>query len=527
MFTNKKKTDLICLGEREFTVNDVVTVARRYHKVEIPDDLARRLEPSLSWVSQVMERGSPVVYGLNTGVGSKFKERAIGKGFQKELLCSHATGVGEPFSEEVIRATMFLLGNSLAKGHSGVRSVVIETLISMLNKSVVPVVPSKGSIGSSGDLIPLSHISLVLSICDLEEYSGFALYKGKIMKGKAAMKAAGMPQIHLKGREGLALINGPWVSAAMAALAVYDAWNSLHRANLSASMTMEALGAFVSPFYDGIYEVRPQDGQREVSREVVEFLEGSDMVHSVEEVQSSDDLIGKFAKVHDAYSIRCIPQVHGAVWDALSFINRVTDKEINAVLDNPVIFPNALWKNKAVSGGNPHGEQLAMCLDFLAISLAELGNVCERRIYRLINNMLSEGLPSGLTLENEGGGSGLEILHYTAAALVSENKILSHPASIDSIPMAGDMEDYVSMATNAANKARSVVENLKTIISIELISATRAIYLRTLEDKSLKLGKQTALAYKTVKKQTAVLKLNPIWSEEVKKVVELIDSEII
>lgn len=521
----QKFASQITIGDRAITLTDIVSVARLKAKVSVDPDIQKRLEPSLLWIEGVVKSGNPVVYGLNTGVGGKSFSRLENGTFQTEILHTHATGVGEPLHEEIVRATMFLMANSLAKGYSGIRPIVVGTLVSMLNKGVIPVVPSKGSVGSCGDLIPLSHIAMVLSKASNEKMCGRAFYNGKEMSGIAVMKLAGIPQITLEGIEGLTLINAPWVSAAIATLAVYDALNLLHHANLSASMSMEALRSFLSPFYEGIQKVKHHHGQKEVSKEVLANLENSNMVYSIEKVQSVEDPIAEFGKIHDAYSIRCIPQVHGAVGDSLSFIDQIIEKEINSVSDNPVIFPYESWKNKAVSGGNPHGEHIAMAMDFLSISLTELGNICERRIYRLVNGNLNEGLPSGLCLIGE--RVGLEILHYTAASLVSENKTLSHPASVDSIPMAEDMEDYVSMATNASAKTKKVIENLKTIIAIELISAVRGIYLRKLKDNSLQLGKRTNLAYETISERTAILKPNPILSEEIKKVVELIDSETI
>jgi histidine ammonia-lyase len=455
-------------GER-LTIEDVVAIARERGAVALAETARPRIDASRAWVDQLLARGAPTVYGINTGFGV-FANVPVhadqSARLMRNLILSHSAGVGEPLAEEIVRATMAVRANTLAKGFSGVRAVVIETLIEMLNRGVHPIIPAKGSVGASGDLAPLSHLVLVMTRdgADREDESGEAVYRGERMSGKRAMELAGIARIELQAKEGLALNNGATVSAAITALAIADAENLAYHADLSLALSLEAIRGCSSPFDERIHRAAGHAGQITTAQNVRALFEGSKLVDSTSRVQ-------------DAYSFRCAPQVIGAARDAIEYARRIVTEEINAATDNPLIFLDIPGENKARSGGNFHGESVAFAANLLAIAAAEIGSIAERRIFRLISAHLSDGLPMML-VEGGGANSGLMMAQVTAAALVSDNKTLAHPDSVDSIPTSADQEDHVSMSANAARHARESVWNSTRVVAIELIAAAQGIDLR-------------------------------------------------
>ncbi|MDR1937965.1 MAG: histidine ammonia-lyase [Tannerellaceae bacterium] len=424
-----------------------------------------------------------VVYGINTGFG-KFSDRIISNGdvklLQKNLLMTQAVGAGPNLEKEEVRAMMLLRINNLAKGFSGVKTETVDTLLAMLNKGVTPVVPQKGSLGASGDLVPLAHMALpVIGL-------GLAEYRGEVCSGAEAMKRAGISPVILTEKEGLALINGTQAMTAVGSLALNEALMLLKVADIALALSFEAHNSITDVLDERMHAVRPHKGQMDTARIVKRLLAGSRNTTRQGEIRTQD-----------AYSLRCAPQVHGASKDALNYIYDKVLIEINSVTDNPIIFADT---GEGISGGNFHGQPMALCFDFLAIAIAEIAGISERRIERMVNPMLSE-LPAFLT-EQGGLNSGYMILQYTAAALVSENKILAHPASVDSIPSSASQEDHVSMGTIAACKARTVVRNTRRVLALELMTACQAIDLRG--DKGM--GEGTVAAYQAIRKAVAQLK---------------------
>lgn len=461
------------------TIEDVINVSRKFYHVELSQKAIEKMQESRKMVEMLVEN-KKVEYGITTGFG-KFSDVVIPENdirkLQKNLILSHSCGVGEPFDLETSRAIMLLRVNALAKGYSGIRVSTVQTLIEMLNKGVTPEIPQKGSLGASGDLTPLAHMVLVM----LGE--GEAYYKGEKMHGKEAMKKAGIETVTLVEKEGLALINGTQVMTAVGALAVYDALNLIKAADILASMSCEALRGITDAFYYKIQEVRPHPGQVKCARNLLRVMEGSALTTRQGEL-----------RVQDAYTLRCIPQVHGASRDAIEYAMKVIETEINSATDNPLIFVD---EERIISGGNFHGQPVALAMDFIGIAVSELANISERRVERLVNYNLSS-LPPFLT-KNGGLNSGFMIAQYSAAALVSENKVLSHPASVDSIPSSANQEDHVSMGTIAARKARSIIYNTSRVLGIEYMTAGQAIYLRGDVEK----GTGTGAAYMLLRQNIA------------------------
>ncbi len=448
----------VTLDGHQLTIEQVAAVARYGAKTELSPSTWPAIDRAAALVDDIVKTGRRV-YGISTGFG-EFSKVAIGKEksatLQENLILSHCVAVGEPLGEETVRAMMLLRVNALCKGYSGIRRAVIETLVSMLNAGVHPIVPQQGSLGASGDLAPLSHMALVLL------GRGEAVYQGSRMPGAEAMRRAGIPTVHLIAKEGLALINGTQCMTAIAALCWYDADALARLCDVTASMTMCALESLTSACDARIQNVRPHQGQALVAGNIRLLTAGSGIASMPPK------------RVQDAYTIRCIPQVHGAVRDALAYARGVIETELNAVTDNPILFPD---DGDVISGGNFHGEPLALVCDFLGIAVSELGNISERRLERLVNPQLSCGLPAFLTPDG-GLNSGYMICQYSAASLASENKVLAHPASVDSIPSSANQEDHVSMGTTAARKLRSIVENVTSILAFELMAAVQGIDLR-------------------------------------------------
>ncbi len=446
---------MIHLDGESLTLEQVVAVARQGEAVALTAAAKERVHQSRQLVEQMVEQEA-VVYGITTGFG-KFADTYIDKDasgqLQRNLIVSHACGVGEPLPQEVVRAAMLLRANSLAKGFSGIRLQTIELLLQMLNQGVTPVVPSQGSLGASGDLAPLSHIALVLL------GAGEAEHKGKQLNGGDALAAAGLSPISLSSKEGLALINGTQVMLALLCLAVYDAHILQQSALVTASLTVQALRGIPKAFDPRVSQVRPHQGQVLTAEALCRLLEGSSLTTEPGQI-----------RVQDAYALRCLPQVHGAIYNGWRHVYEIVKTEINSTTDNPLIFAD---DGETISAGNFHGEPLALPADYLAIAVAELANIAERRIERLVNPQLS-GLPAFLT-EQGGLNSGFMIAQYTAASLVSENKVLAHPASVDSIPSSANQEDHVSMGTIAARKLRQVVANAGNVLGIEYLSACQAV----------------------------------------------------
>lgn len=502
---------ILLLDGASLTLENLANVARNPRApVKLAETARANLHASRAWVEAVQMSGEPVVYGVNTGFGSKAsvsipKEKL--RELQRNLIMSHAAGTGDPLPIDAVRAAMLLRANTLARGHSGVRAEVVDTLLTMLNKGVTPWIPAQGSLGASGDLAPLSHLALVLSRGpddDVEELSGRAYLlhpesgQWELVSGKAAMERAGIPRLLLEAKEGLALNNGTPVSTALLALACYDARQLVKTADVAMAMTLEALEGFSAAFSPEIQRLRPHPGQVETAENIRRLSEGSQLLDRHPE------------RVQDAYSLRCHPQVLAGVRDTLRFIENTLAIEMNAVTDNPLIFPGAPSVNKAVSGGNFHAQPIALAGDFLSIVLCEVGSIAERRIFRLSDKHLNAGLPSFL-VANSGLESGLMIAHYTAASLVSENKSLAHPASVDSLPTCENQEDHVSMAPIAARKARQILENVQKIVGVELLYAAQALDLRLRSEPGgdaapeKLFGKGTAAAYRAVRQKVAFL----------------------
>ncbi len=490
---------MILMGDVEVggkvSVRDVVDVAHGA-AVAIGKNVENAMAKSRAVVDKAVKEHE-IRYGVTTGVGAlvnKYLEESDLAKFQRNLIVSHSAGTGNPFSQEVVRAAMFLKANELAKGYSGVRFEIVKTIVEMLNKGVCPVVPEKGSLGASGDLSPLAHMALVV-IGD-----GEAIYKNKIIGGKEAMGMAGIKPMELKAKEALSLINGTQVMAAIGALLIDRSENIVKVSDVCAAMCMESLKVNLSFADARIHNLKPHEGQLDCVKNIVALLRGSELSPN-----------NNHSRVQDAYTIRCTPQVHGAFRDSLYHARKIVDIELNSVTDNPLIFDSEI-----ISGGNFHGQNIATALDLLAISLTQLGGISERRTNRLMDSSLSN-LPPFLAKGN-GMNSGLMIAQYTAASMASENKVLASPASVDSIPVSANQEDYVSMGMTSAVKCTKVMDNAERILAIELLSAAQAIDLSQVRQ----LGKGTMRAYDIVRSSVKPMEEDRAVYRDIEKVLNLI-----
>ena len=504
---------MLTINGNTLTIPEVVAVARNGDKVELTSLAKENIQRSRAWVLEIIDAGEPV-YGINTGFGI-FADRRISSQdsakLSRNLILSHAVGTGSHLPEEVVRAAMLIRTNTLAIGNSGVRLEIVETLLKMLNCGVTPIIPAQGSLGSSGDLAQLSHLALTFTTDknDREEESGQARYKGKLMSGKAAMEAAGLPRVVLQAKEGLAINNGATFSAAIAALAVYDAENLLSVSEISLSMSLEALRGVRKAFDYRIHTARRHPGQIAVAENVRRLTQGSTLLDTTDRVQ-------------DAYSLRCGPQIHGPAKETLDFVQTIIEREINAVTDNPLLF----GPNMAISGGNFHGEIIGMGMDYLSIALTEIGGVSERRTFRMTDANLNQELPPMLTDTPQAAGlnSGMMMPQYTAASLVLENKALASPDSIHSLPTSAEQEDHNANAMTAARHTRQVIQNTTHILAIELYTATRALDLRLRDHAQKQMGVGTAAAHGRIREKVPYQAGDALWGPEIDRVRALISS---
>lgn len=466
----------ILITGHTLTLEELAAVCRENVPVALSFEARQNIQGSRQVVDMLVDEAA-TVYGITTGFG-KFSDVTITqeecKLLQRNLIVTHAVGAGEPFPRDVARGIMLLRVNNLAKGFSGTRLSLVETLVEMLNKGVTPVIPQKGSLGASGDLAPLSH--MVLPMLGL----GQAEYRGEVLPGAEAMARAGIETVELVAKEGLALINGTQAMTAVGALAVYDAISLMKTADIAAAMSFEANRGVEDALDPRVHAVRPHDGQVKTAAILRRLLMESGNVTCQGEV-----------RVQDGYSLRCVPQVHGASHDAINYVKSKVEIEMNAVTDNPIIFKETM---EGISGGNFHGQPMALAFDFLGIALSELANISERRLERLVNPNIG-GFPAFL-VKHGGLNSGFMIVQYSAAALVSENKVLAHPASVDSIPSSAGQEDHVSMGTIAARKAAEILGNVRRVLAMELMCACQAVDLLEGQER---LGVGTKPAYEAIR----------------------------
>ena len=492
------------LTGRDLTIDNVIEVARGRRAVALDGEAADRMRASRAVIERLIADGA-TVYGVTTGFGDLADTRVDpgeSAALQRNLVRSHAAGVGDPLPDEVVRAMLLLRANALAVGLSGVRTEVVELLVAMLNAAIHPVVPSRGSLGASGDLAPLAHIALVLI------GEGEATVDGAgPADGGEALARAGLEPLELEAKEGLALLNGTQLMAAIGALALHDAERLALTADVVGAMSLEAMLGTGAAFAEELVAARPHPGQVASARHLRELLADSEIWDSHRADTEH--------RVQDAYSLRCMPQVHGAARDALAELARVLRVEINAVTDNPLVFPSG----EVISGGNFHGEPLALALDYATLAVAELASISERRSARLVDAHLSGGLPPFLA-ERPGIESGLMIAHYTAAALVNELQTLSHPASVDSIPTSANQEDHVSMGATAALHLREAVDRAEHVLAIEALCAAQGIDFRA----PLRPGAGVAAAHAALRDRVAHFDADRPPSPEIAAVRELVHS---
>ena len=454
-----EKQILIC-GET-LSLHEIVGVAVHNAQVAIAPSAYAGIERARGVIAAVLDQGA-VAYGINTGFG-KLSDVQIPADqlatLQLNLVRSHCCGIGEPLTRSETRAMLLLRANVLARGHSGVRPVVIETIVRMLNDDIYPVIPSRGSVGASGDLAPLAHLALGLI------GEGEVFYRGQRMPARHALAQADILPLRLEAKEGLALLNGTQAMGAVGALALARAWRVTRLADLAGAMSLEALRGTPAAFDPRIHQARPHSGQIDAARHLIDLLADS----PIRESHRTND-----PRVQDAYCLRCMPQVHGAVRGALAHVEQVIAIESGSATDNPLIFVDETGKGDIVSGGNFHGAPLALALDYAAIAMTDLMSIAERRIDRLINPDINEGLPPFLS-DSPGLSSGFMIAHVTAAALLSEAKVLAHPSSVDSVPTSGGKEDHVSMGMTGALKLKQIVANAEAVLAIELMTAAQGL----------------------------------------------------
>lgn len=503
------------LNGNDLTLEDVRQAVYERRPTLLQPEARLAVERARAVVDDLVEN-ERVAYAVNTGVGHLSEVRipqADVRKLQLNLVRSHSVGVGDPLPEDVTRAIMLLRANSLAKGFSGVRPVVIDTLCEMLNRGVHPVIPSQGSVGASGDLAPLSHLALTMV------GEGEAVHEGKVVSAAEALKRAEVKPLSLEAKEAISLINGTQGMLAVGVLAILQAEILTDTADVVGSLTLDALKGTDVAFDERIHRARPHPGQLRVAQNLRRMLEGSIIRESHLDCQ----------KVQDAYSLRCMPQVHGAVRDTLAYCRQTFEIEINSAVDNPLVFPEerkvgapkravgAVVPGVVLSGGNFHGEPLAFALDFLAVALSALAGISERRLERLVNPSLNEGLPAFLA-PGAGLNSGFMMAQVTAAALVNENKVLSHPASVDSITTSGNKEDYVSMGMTSANKLLRVVTNTRNVLAIEALAAAQALDFR----KPLESSKRGQAALATIRSVSPPIIEDRVFAADFAKVAAII-----
>src|SRR5579859_5660381 len=494
----------ISLTGNDLTFGQINAVALRGEKVSLAFDAIERMKASRAVVERLLASGA-TAYGINTGFGKLASVRISSeqvRQLQVNLVRSHASGVGAPLSEAETRAMMLLRANALAKGLSGIRPVIVETLCAMLNAKVHPVIPSQGSVGASGDLAPLAHLAHVVI------GEGFALYQGSALAGAEALRRAGITPVALEAKEGLSLLNGTQGMLALLSLALSEADVLVDSADVAASLSLDALRGSPGAFDSRIMQARPYAGAGRTARNLAHLNEGS-------EIRESHRSAEKDTRVQDAYSLRCTPQVHGAVRDSLAQAREIAAVELNSATDNPLVFLRDAGEGDIISGGNFHGQPLAMAADQVAVALATLGGIAERRIEQMTNPLTSL-LPAFLTPE-PGLNSGFMIAQVTAAALASENKALATPHSVDSISTSGNQEDYVSMGMSGARRLGRMLANLRHTIAIELLCACQGIDLLA----PLKTGTLATKAYEAIRAKSLIVTQDRPLAAEIEAVSEL------
>ncbi|WP_291430281.1 histidine ammonia-lyase [Deinococcus sp.] len=485
--------------DQHLSLPQFLSVVRGGESVQLADAARERILRARAVIERIVD-GQAAVYGVNTGFGKFASVQVPREGLEElqlNLILSHAIGVGENLPGEVVRGMLLLRAQSLALGHSGVRPEVVDLLLSLLNAGAHPVIPAQGSVGASGDLAPLAHLALgLIGLGDME-------FRGQVRPSADVLAELGLNPLTLQAKEGLALINGTQLMGSLLALAVADARTLLGTANLAAAMTVEAMYGSHRPFQPDVIGLRPHPGAVAVADELRFFLRDSQIAPS--------HAVGD-GKVQDAYSLRAAPQVHGASLDALTHAERVLAVEFASVTDNPLIFPDT---GDVVSGGNFHGQPLAVTIDALKVAVAELGSISERRCEQLLNPALS-GLPGFLTPQG-GLNSGFMIAQYTAAALVSENKVLAHPASVDTIPTSANQEDHVSMGAHGARQLRAILENVQNVIGIELLCAAQA-----LDFQNLHAGRGAQAAWEHIRAHIPNMTRDRYYRPDLLKIVEMV-----
>lgn len=504
----------ITLNGQNLTINQVIAIANGAPGAPdavLSEQAQANVNRAAAAVNTLLERGE-IAYGITTGFGA-FKSKIISpdqvEQLQRNILLSHAVGVGQPFDIATTRAIMLIRANTLARGHSGIRLSTLQLLLDMLNAGVHPLIPEKGSLGASGDLAPLAHMSLPLIGL------GEAEYQGEVLPGAEALAQAGLQSVTLAAKEGLALTNGTAIMAALGAMEARHARLLNRVADIAGCLSLEALHGTTLAFDDRIQQLRPYPRQLNCAAYLRELLSDSDFTRHHDPTN-----------VQDAYTLRCIPQVHGAVRDAIAYTRWVMDIELNAVTDNPLIFIDDDTEEITVlSGGNFHGEPLAIAMDYLSIAMTEMGNISERRIMRLTDEASNaQTLPAFLTRQG-GLNSGFMITQYTAAALATENKVLAHPASVDTIPSSANVEDHVSMGCTAALQAREIINNVERILAIELMAAAQGIDFRKQAlGQQAKLGRGTQPAYDLIRQHVPFLEEDALMYPYIEAVRQLIAS---
>ena len=492
----------VVLDGNSLSIEKIVAVARKNAAVALSNEARQQVQRSRDLLEKLVAE-DVAIYGVTTGIGELARVRISPEQsaeLSRRIVYSHSAGTGNPFPADSVRAAMLLRANVLAKGCSGVRLCLIETVLNMINKGVVPYINEKGSLGVSGDLSPMSQFAEVA----LGE--GRAYYQGEMMSGAQAMERAGVKPTDLTFKEGLGLINGSQMMTGGAALLCYDAERILKNATIAAAMTMDALRSVERAFNPMIHRHRPFRGQNAVAANLLRLFEGSEI------------MADKTGKVQDGYSLRCTPQIQGPSFDILEYVREVVHIEANAVADNPVFFPDT---GEYFAAGNFHGQPIGLAVDYLCIAMSEIANLSERHTNRMLNPVLS-GLPDFL-IEGNGLNSGLMVAQYTAAALVSENKILSHPASVDSISVSADQEDHVSMGPIAVRKCGEILRNILAVLAIEMMAAAQAFDFYP----GKKPGKGTKIAYDLIREKVSFMKDDRVMYPDIEEIRLLIESNTI